>query len=293
MDQFTVSLERELFRDASVSVSYIYRNWKNIIGVYDTKAAYDALDYYVSPLDQNFQVWELASGNEHEFIIENIERRSDRPYYVDDAYRKYQGVELLFNKRFSNRWQLMLSYVYSRTKGTIDNGWGDDIGWNSRNSQQAGDPNFWINADGYASVDPTHMLKVQGTYMLPFDISFNAYFRAISGWTWTQRFRTRPLAQGRVTFFTEPRGSDRYDMQTNLDLRLEKIFTLAAKYRLGLMIDVFNVFNTNTITSWGTRIGYDWINDTADPDYTASSQGHDLYGIVNPRQIRLGIRLIF
>ena len=59
------------------------------------------------------------------------------------------------------------------------------------------------------------------------------------------------------------------------------------------MIDVFNVFNTNTITSWGTRIGYDWINDTADPDYTASSQGHDLYGIVNPRQIRLGIRLIF
>ncbi len=42
MDQFTVSLERELFKDASISVSYIYRNWKNIIGVYDTLAQYAA-----------------------------------------------------------------------------------------------------------------------------------------------------------------------------------------------------------------------------------------------------------
>jgi hypothetical protein len=77
-------------------------------------------------------------------------------------------------------------------------------------------------------------------------------------------------------------------MQKILDLRLEKIFTLAAKYRLGVMIDVFNVFNENTITDWGTRIGYDWI-----PGEYPSTDGHELYGIVNPRQIRLGIRLIF
>ena len=44
-------------------------------------------------------------------------------------------------------------------------------------------------------------------------------------------------------------------MVNNLDLRLEKIFTLAKKYRLGVMVDVFNVFNDDTITSWGTRIG--------------------------------------
>ena len=288
MDQFTVSLERELFRDASVSVSYIYRNWKNIIGVYDTLAVYEAYDCEVGPLSKNFQIWQLISGNAHEFVIENIEKGPNRPYYGGDAYRKYQGLELLFNKRFSNKWQMILSYVYSKTQGTIDNGWGDDIGWNSRNSQQAGDPNFWINADGLASVDPTHMLKIQGTYILPFDISFNVYFRTISGWTWTQRFRSKPLNQGRVTFFTEKRGSDRYDMQNNLDLRLEKIFTLATKYRLGVMIDVFNVFNDNSITSWGTRIGYDW-----NPGDYPSTDGHELYGIVNPRQLRLGIRLIF
>jgi hypothetical protein len=293
MDQFTVSLERELFKDASISVSYISRDWKNIIGVYDTLAQYEAINYPVGPLDKNFTIYNLTSGSNHEFLIENLNTGPYSP--PGSAYRKYRGVEFLFNKRFSNKWQLMLSYVYSKTTGTIDNGQADDIGWNGRNSQIAGDPNFWINADGHATYDPTHMLKVQGTYILPFDISFNVSFRAITGSAWAQRFRTatryapgKYFGQGRVTFYTEPRGSEHYDMQKILDLRLEKIFTLAAKYRLGVMIDVFNVFNTNTIQSWGTRIGYDWNQG----DYP-STGGHDLYEIVDPRQVRLGIRLIF
>ena len=78
-------------------------------------------------------IYELISGDAHEYHMENLKQGSDRPYVTDKAYRKYQGVEFLFNKRFSNKWQLMLSYLYSKTKGTIDNGWGDDIGWNSRN----------------------------------------------------------------------------------------------------------------------------------------------------------------
>ncbi len=290
MNQFTVSLERELFKDTSVSVSYIYRDWKNIIGRYDTLAVYEPLTYNVSPLGKTFAIWELTSGNAHEFVIENIKQGSDRPYVLDKAYRKYQGLEFLFNKRFSNKWQLMLSYVYSKTKGTIDNGWGDDIGWNDRTSLISGDPNFWINADGEATYAPIHMLKAQGTYVLPFDISLSASFRAISGTNWAQRFRTRTLNQGRVTFYTEPRGSRRFDMQKVLDIRVEKIFAFAQKYRLGVMVDVFNVFNADTITDWGTRIGYDW--DT-DPSVYPSTQGHELYGIINPLQVRLGIRLIF
>jgi len=297
MDQYTVSLERELFKDASVSVSYIYRNWKNIIGVYDTLAQYEAINYYVSPLAKNQTLYNLTSGSAHEFLIENLNTGPYRP--PGNAYRKYQGVEFLFNKRFSNKWQLILSYVYSKTKGTIDNTWGDDIGWGGRNSQEAGDPNFWINADGHATYDPTHMLKVQGTYILPFDISFNVAFRAITGTAWAQRFRTSSryapgeyFGQGRITYFTEARGSEHYPMQNILDFRLEKIFTLAEKYRLGLIIDAFNVFNVNTITNWGTRIGYDWLLPD-NPNYYQSTQGHNLLGIVNPRQIRLAIRLIF
>jgi len=78
-------------------------------------------------------------------------------------------------------------------------------------------------------------------------------------------------------------------MDTQLDLRLEKSFTMAKKYKLGLILDVFNVFNTDTITSWGTRAGYDWYLDGEYP----STNGHELYGLTLPRRARLGVRLTF
>lgn len=302
MDQFVVGLERELFKDASISVCYIYRNGKNIIGVYDKLARYEPVNYPVEILSRNQQLWNLTSGSDHAFIIENLNTGPYRNPQMGKAYRKYQGVEVLFNKRFSNKWQLMLSYIYSQTKGTIDNDRGDDIGWGGRNSQEAGDPNYWINADGHATYSPPHMLKVQGTYVLPFNINLNFAFRAISGEAWAQRFRTdsefpvddghERFGQGNITYYTEPRGSHHYPMQKILDLRVEKVFTLAQKYRLGLMIDCFNVFNADTITEWGTRIGYDWLLKD-DPGYTPSTQGHKLLDIVRPRQFRLAIRLIF
>src|SRR4030066_1177462 len=127
-----------------------------MICVYDILSQYDPVDYYVEPLNRTDTVYDLVSGGSHEFIIENI---NDGPYrnpQMGNAYRKYRGVEFLFNKRFSNRWQLMLSYIYSQTKGTIDNTWGDDIGSGGRNSQQRGGPNFRITAARNSRRSPPH-----------------------------------------------------------------------------------------------------------------------------------------
>ncbi|MBN2207517.1 MAG: TonB-dependent receptor, partial [Candidatus Aminicenantes bacterium] len=256
MAQFTVSLERELFRDTSLSVTYIDRKWNEIIGHYDRKGAYDQASYYSSALDRTFTVYERTEDTLEiaDYLITNIKKSSEFPYILLEPYRKYQGIEVLFNKRFSNKWQLLASYVYGKATGTIDNGFADDIGYGGAIS----DPNFYINAEGNLTFDPTHMLKIQGTYILPLDIAFNAYYRYITGDAWTTRVRTSRFNQGRITFFAEERGSNHYEAESNLDVRLEKIFTLADKYKLGVIVDVFNVFNNDTVTSWGTRIGYDW-----------------------------------
>jgi len=133
------------------------------------------------------------------------------------------------------------------------------------------------------------MIKVQGTYVIPkIELSVNVYYHGVTGNAWTARYRTSRFNQGRVTFFLRPRGEHHYPMDHQIDIRLEKIFTFANKYRLGLMLDVFNLLNVDTITSWGTRWMYDWY-----PDQWPSTTGHQLYGLVNPRQARVGIRLIF
>ena len=285
MEQFTLGVERELFKDASLSVTYINRKWKNQIGPVDRAANYDTVEVDV-PDHGTYTVYERTEDtvNSFDYLITNYKKGDN--WILLDPYRKYSGIEVLFNKRFSNRWQVMASYVYSQTTGTIDNGTADDINYGGGTN----DPNFYINATGHATYDPTHMIKIQASYLIPVvDISVNAYFHGITGNGWTSRYRTARLNQGRVTFFIEDRGTNHYPMDKQLDIRLEKIFTLAKKYKLGVLFDVFNVFNSNTITSWGTRVDYDWYLDGSYP----STDGHELYGIVNPRQARIGVRLIF
>jgi hypothetical protein len=141
------------------------------------------------------------------------------------------------------------------------------------------------------------MLKVQGPYILPLDIWFNAHFSYISGDTWTKRIRARFTVDGErlaqtTTFFAEPHGSRRYDAHGNLDIRLEKSFTFAEKYRIGIMMDIFNVFNDDTITIWGTRWGYDWLPHQYESD-SPGPDGHEVYSLVQPRAIRLGVRFFF
>jgi hypothetical protein len=287
MIQWTVSLERELFKDSSFSVSYINRRWKNLIGPIDLNADYIPRTVTV-PNFGTYTVYErtLETLETPQYYITNLDRAyGEYPWILEKPYRKYHGIQFMFNKRFSNRWQLWASYTLSKAWGTTDNGFADDIGYGGN----VYDPNFWINSDGNSTYDPTHMIKVQGTYVIPkIELSVNVYYHGITGNAWTTRYRTSRFTQGRITFFVEPRGSNHYPMDHQIDIRLEKIFTFASKYRLGLMVDVFNLLNSDTITSWGTRWMYDWI-----PTSYPSTMGHQLYGIVNARQARVGVRLIF
>jgi outer membrane receptor protein involved in Fe transport len=283
MVQWTVGIERELFKDTSLGITYINRNWKNILNTYDLAVQFEEITVYDPYNDNPYTVYNQLNVGARERVIGNIQKGD--PWILEDVYRQYHGVEVLFNKRFSDRWQLLASYVWSKTTGTISTGWGDDFGYGGA----TWNPNFWIYRDGNVAVDPTHMVKLQGSYILPLDIHFNAYFAYRTGNAYTRRARFR-LDQGRETIHTEPMGSRRYESRTNLDLRIEKTFMIAEKYRIGLMIDIFNVFNADTITNWGSRTEYDWYEDLS--EYPASD-GHQVYGLVNPRAIRLGVRFFF
>jgi hypothetical protein len=78
----------------------------------------------------------------------------------------------------------------------------------------------------------------------------------------------------RSVFYLESRGSRRYPTRTNLDVRVEKTFKLG-KLKMGFLLDIFNVFNADTITGYST--------------YSTSFE--EILYIVNPRAFRAGLRL--
>ncbi|MBS3820033.1 TonB-dependent receptor [bacterium] len=280
MEQYTVGIERELFTDTSLTANFVLREWKSILGPVDQAGNYRETTVPDPVNDNVYTVYEQTNPGVHEYLIKNVEK-SD-PWVLMEPYQKYWGLHFIFKKRFSNKWQLLASYMYSEATGTVDNYSQSTIG-----DAPTSNPNDWINAEGHLTNDPTHMIKVNATYILPYGINMTARFEAVTGESWTRRLRTR-LYHGVETFFTEDRGSHHYPMSKILDIRLEKTFTIAEKYQLGLMFDVFNVLNDDTIEDWGTRIMYDWY-----PDQWPSTDGHQLYDIVAPRQARLGIRLRF
>jgi hypothetical protein len=141
------------------------------------------------------------------------------------------------------------------------------------------DPNNQINAQGRLSLDPTHMFKLQGSVILPWDINVGFYFSFITGNTYNRElFVSQELNQSGKNILADPRGSVyRYDDQTNLDLRVQKDFKIG-KVKVGVLADVFNLFNAGTVDDVITDAGPEFGNTV---------------GIVYPRRFRVGLRVYF
>ena len=91
---------------------------------------------------------------------------------------------LVFQPPLQDRWQAQVSYVYSKTKGTIDNG-----SYSGVSSTQFENANYGvINTDGASSYDRPHEIKVFAGYQIPkIDVSVDGYYRWMSGHASTRR----------------------------------------------------------------------------------------------------------
>jgi hypothetical protein len=283
MDQWTVGLEYELFRDTSIGITYIDRHHKDLQGQIPVGAVWSP-EVIENPLGGTITAY-TRDAIENEWLITNPSASRHENILVE-PYRKYKGLEFFLNKRFSDNWMLMLSYVYGNATGSVDNnstrlaaGAEVNSGW----AKFYHSPNTQINSDGHLTFDPTHMFKAQGTVVLPFDINFSANFSIISGNRWTRTIKpdrrkySMPSAAN-LNIFLEERGAQRYPAKYNLDLRLEKTF-IFDRFRFGIYADAFNVFNDDAVTSWLT-----WYDL---PVYQKPT------GIRAPRDFKIGLRFWF
>ncbi len=110
------------------------------------------------------------------------------------------------------------------------------------------------------SYDRPHEFKLMGAYTVPkIEVALNAYYRAISGDTYTpvanvsgsssvlelDRIAERqPRAEGQP--------ADR-DMRHLVDFRVEKEFKVDV-HRFGVFFDIANLFNSDVITGVQTRV---------------------------------------
>ena len=289
IDQFLVGLERELFPNFSTTVQYIRRNFRDFMGFVDTGSIYaptqqrdPGADGRVGTADDGALLTVFNKTNPgHEFLL------FTNP---DNAYRDYDGFQLIGTKRYSNNWQAQVSYTWSHARGTVDNRSGTNSGGggNQGLGQTGGftNPNHGININGDMRFDPTNALKLDGTYRVPMLGGFNvsAVYRYTTGLAWGRIATIRGLTQGSESVRIEPIGTRRTDAVHFIDFRAEKTFPLGSSARqIGVYLDLFNLNNQGVVDN-GARTG---VIETS-----GSSFGNPNVWIP-PRTARLGFRFTF
>ena len=285
VEQFYVGIERELKSRFSVGAQYIHREFRNILGVVDTNSQYAPVqrqdpgqDGVLGTLDDGgmLTVYNLLNPGQSFYLMTN----------PADAFRHYNGLQIVGTKRYDQNWEASMSYVFSRAFGTANNKQGDEAALGTETGQGGvfSDPNRAINSAGRPSSDFTHQFKLSGTYRVPLagGIQVSPVYRYVSGAPWGRTVLIRGLAQGNATVRVEPRGTREGRGVSQLDLRVEKLVRFG-RYTAGVYGDIFNVnnyggpivrFSASAVESSGASFGLppNWID---------------------PRTVQVGLRLNF
>jgi hypothetical protein len=309
VDEWTAGFERQIGKDISVAVTGIWRQDKNIQGTLYPDARWttttvttssDGPDPSLNGKTIGVYNWANRRVTELTGLLTNPEGfqykdPSGQVLGTAHTERKYKGLMVVLDKRFSDRWQGRVSYVLSKAEGYFSNWeWPPDTFGQSTHFETP--TRALVNSYGRPDTDRTHELKVFATYQIPkIEVGLNAYYRYLTGWTYTpyERFRTAdinyPLSSGRQPLL-EPRGDRRMDNESYLDLRIEKIFKLGGTNRLSVYGDIQNVFNAGTIVDVQNRyplLSVSGQGTSVDIPFEAPTQIYD------PRRLILGARWSF
>jgi len=275
-DQFTVGLERTMFTDIVVGVTFMYRVYKDFIARMNATASWEQFPYTYKDengAQQTIMLYEKTeSSPEDHFVIGNP-RAGEYGSVIITPKNTYSGITFSINKRFSNNWMLHFDYTYSQTKGNHTNSttasWGG-IFYES--------PNRQINASGYLPFDAPHAVNIYGTVALPFDIVLTPRFSYQSGWNWTPYVRVSSVS-GSPNVNVTSRGSRRLPAQVSFDIRAEKVFAFNQRMKVSLIFDAFNIFNRGVENSVESRV-------------TLASFGK-AKTVCEPRFFRVGMKFYF
>jgi hypothetical protein len=284
-EEYTITLEHEIFEDWSVSGRYIRKTGKNMVEDVNANAVdMDALMAGELVWKNYEQVYgtDPFDGNQVEFWNQLDTTVITDMYSVNppQAQRKFTGYELILNKRFSKGYALNASYVYSKTEGLISTEFNATTGL----SGFFNNPNAHVNALGRLPGERRHQFKLIGMLKGPWGINLSTTTQLFSGRRYTRVISSSDIGlglnQGNTTVNAEQRGSRGLPSRTIIDFKIEKTFNIS-KFRVSVFADVFNVLNQGKATAVWTR----------------SSGGNfefeEMTAINAPRFFRLGAKIDF
>ncbi|HEX2454949.1 MAG TPA: TonB-dependent receptor [Vicinamibacterales bacterium] len=219
---FNVGVDQQLGSTMMVSAMYVHRRshdllTRRIVNLYD-----------VPPGNPNFG--KTTDGGP---------RISQVGY---DGHIDYDGIVLVFRRRFVNGYQFGASYTGSRARDNLLTG---NVGSTFSNNNH---PEI---DEGPSNQSVPHIFTGNGLVTLPYEIAVSGIVFWRSGSAFNPRGIVDLDGDGLVDQrdTTQPRNSFRTKAYGDVDMRVEKQFRFGEGHRISALVEAFNLFNRNNVAS--------------------------------------------
>lgn len=284
INEFILGGERELAQNMSVGIKGIYRNYGRVV------------EDFLCRSDGTYCI-----GNPGQGIMQRIFTLDySQTFPAPKPKRTFTGVQIDATRRLANNWQFMASYLWSKLDGNYDGEYAPftNVGADPNISAAYDYYDFFTNGsdlskitnNGPLSNDRRHQLKFSGVYFAPFNLSigWSAYWR--SGTPLSRMGYSD--AYGRYEFFLTARGSEgRTPSNYDADLHFGYPINIPWNAKVNLLLDVFNVLNTQRAVLLDERWGFQQA-DNASPTPVNPNYGKPVLRTA-PTSARFGVRVSF
>jgi hypothetical protein len=282
-DQFTLNFEREIAKNFSVGATYIFKRTSDLFAnIPINRQTGQQWDYeripFTTSSGQNIQLYSVVlkdydqngviDGDDVAFVGNNSTSQVQNLKAFDgvEPKRDYHGFQLVFHKRYSDRWQALASLLYSKSDGMSRRSFRQDFnveGPMFYDDNFMGNLNYAINnLEGPLPFTPKWEAKFSASYTVPkIEVDLGARLRFHTGrpvWKLDNypehtQFGDPPggvINPGGLpqVVSPDPNNPDYLPSLTLLDLHIDKGFKLGGDKALHVIVDGFNMFNTNTAT---------------------------------------------
>ncbi len=248
---FSVGIEQELIADLGISVTYVHRRSHDLL----TRRITNLFD--AAPGTPNFGKTTDGGPRINEFTYEGV--------------IEYDGVAVALRKRYSHGYAFLVSYTYSHNNDNLlTGGVGSTFSNNNHPEIDFGPSNQSVpnNLTASGLVDLWWGIKLSGIFSWRSGLAFNP--RGI------QDKDGDGLVDQRDT--SVPRNDFRTKAWKTFDARLEKGFKIARHNELSVLVEGFNLFNTDNVKN---------VTDVSGPTFGTPTE------YFPGREIQLGVRWRF
>jgi hypothetical protein len=284
-DEISSAIEHQFWGESSLRVAYVRKMARLQSGI--TNVA--RLGQFTVPRSVSVTLQDFggATGGTQTFTVFDIP--DELRGVVQNVYSNWPGadydydtIQLGLNKRWSGGLFVQTSFDYQ---------WRDELrGGNGAStisvttSPLNTDP---LGVGFFQNVRPevpnrqqttNWQARIAARYVFRYDIGVGLNYRVQSGYGFTRVIPVTLVNAGTAQFFLDNLENEYSDTVPILDIRVDKMFNLGRGIRAGVMLDAYNLFNSNAVSNF---------------NITNGTQYNRIIATLDPRTAQVGLRFTF